>query len=262
MQQTGTLVYFVSDMHFGIPDRNSSFEREKLFVKWLEQVSSDTSDIYIMGDMFDFWFEWNHVIPKGYVRLLGKLAKLSDQGIQLHFFTGNHDMWMFSYLQKELNARLYRKDQITNIQGKNVYLSHGDGLGPGDHGYKFIKKLFRNPFAQWCYARLHPNFAVWLALFFSKKSRYFNQAKNSSNALRERKLTENQIIHAKKILQKENIDYFIFGHQHTPLNEKVSDSVEIFNIGNWMYDFSFLKMEDGKITHYTFKNGTSELLQM
>ncbi len=255
------IVYFASDMHFGIPDRESSLLREIKFVKWLDYVSEDASDIYFMGDMFDFWFEWRFVVPKGYIRLLGKLAELSDQGIQLHFFIGNHDMWMFSYMESELNARLYKTDQIFEIQGNKLYLSHGDGLGPGDHGYKFIKKLFRNRFAQWLYARLHPNFAVWLALFFSKKSRYSNQVKNSANALRERKLTENQIIHAKNVLKTLPVDSFIFGHQHSPLNENIGNSVVVYNIGNWINDFTYLKMERGEIQNYTFKNDIPEKIR-
>jgi UDP-2,3-diacylglucosamine hydrolase len=255
-------VYFVSDMHFGIPDSKSSLVREKLFVNWLDRIASNASDIYFMGDMFDFWFEWKHVVPKGYIRLLGKLAMLSDAGIQLHFFIGNHDMWMFSYLQKELNAHIYRKDQIVEIQGKTIYLSHGDGLGPGDHGYKFIKKLFRNPLAQWLYARLHPDFAVWLANFFSRKSRYSNKARNAADNLRERRLTDNQIIHARQILEKQHIDVFIFGHQHTPVHELINEKASVYNIGNWISDYTFLKMENGILSHCTFKAGNIELFSV
>ncbi len=245
-------IYFVSDMHFGVPDRESSFKREKLFVKWLEKISEDASDIYIMGDMFDFWFEWKHVVPKGYIRLLGKMAELSDKGIKLHLFTGNHDMWMFSYFRNELGAFIYRKDIVATIQHKVVCLAHGDGLGPGDYGYKFIKKLFRNKFAQWCYARLHPNFAVWLALFFSRKSRYINREKNKKNRERERKLTENQLIHARQMLKTKHIDYFVFGHQHTPECETLENGSVLYNIGNWLNDFTYLKMKNSNIEQCVF----------
>ena len=180
------------------------------------------------------------------------MAELSDSGIHFHFFIGNHDMWMFSYLQDEINATIYRKDKIITIQGKKIYLSHGDGLGPGDHGYKFIKKVFRNPFAQWLYARLHPNFAVGLALFFSRKSRYSNQKKNTINQQRERKLTDNQIIHSKHILKEQPIDYFIYGHQHTPVFEKISEEAILINIGNWIHDFTYLKMKDGSVEQHSF----------
>lgn len=246
-------IYFVSDMHFGIPDRTSSGKREHLFIEWLEGISKDASDIYFMGDMFDFWFEWKRVIPKGYIRLLGKLAELSDKGIQLHFFIGNHDMWMFSYFEKELNATIYRNDFISNLQGKTLYLSHGDGKGPGDYGYKFIKSIFRNRFAQWCYARLHPNFAIGLADFLSRKSRYSNQIKNSKNNERERKLTINQMIFSRKILKNMEVDYFIFGHQHTPVIEKIDDQSILFNIGNWITDYSYLRLQEGVITQLFFQ---------
>jgi len=251
-------IYFVSDMHFGIPDRTSSQIREEIFIKWLDAISEEASDLFIMGDMFDFWFEWKHVVPKGYIRLFGALAALSDKGIQLHFFTGNHDMWMFSYLQQELNANIYRKDTIVKLNGKKLYLSHGDGLGPGDRGYKFIKKLFRNRFAQWLYARMHPNFAVGLANFFSRTSRYSNKAKNAINIVREQRLTDNQEVYAKTVLTQQHIDFFIFGHQHTPCSRKVSETSILFNIGNWINDYTFLKMNNGNISHYTYKSGVME----
>ncbi len=258
--KTSKIAYFASDMHFGIPDRESSLQREQLFVRWLNDVSADASDIFIIGDLFDFWFEWKHVVPKGYIRLLGKMAELSDRGIQFHFFIGNHDMWMFSYFEEEFDAKIYRTDTILTIHDKTLYLSHGDGLGPGDHGYKFIKKLFRNKFAQWCYARLHPNFASGLASFFSHKSRYSNTQKNASNTDRERQLTVSQIIHAKEILKTQHIDYFIFGHQHTPVKEELNGYSVLYNIGNWLEDFTFIKLYNGNISHMTYRTGKMEVL--
>jgi UDP-2,3-diacylglucosamine hydrolase len=200
-----------------------------------------------MGDIFDFWFEWKHVVPKGYIRLFGKIAELSDKGINFHFFIGNHDMWMFSYFEKELGATIYRKDIIKILHNKTLYLSHGDGLGPGDYGYKFIKSIFRNTFAQWLYARFHPNFAVWLALFFSRKSRYSNQIKNNKNKQRENELISRQLTFATEILKKQNIDYFILGHQHSAVSKKISETSTMFNIGNWIDDFTYLKLENGEI---------------
>jgi UDP-2,3-diacylglucosamine hydrolase len=255
MKKERNVVYFVSDMHFGVPDRASSIKREQLFVQWLDEISQDASDVFIMGDMFDFWFEWKHVVPKGYIRLLGKFAQLSDLGIQFHFFIGNHDMWMFSYFEKEFGAKIYRRDTILKIQEKTFYLSHGDGLGPGDNGYKILKKLFRCKFAQWCYARLHPNFAVGLAMFFSGKSRKTNKRKNAINSQRERQLTESQKIFATQYLQHNLADYFIFGHQHTPCSELVSENAILINIGNWITDFSYLKLKNGEVKHFQFVDG-------
>lgn len=246
-------VYFASDMHFGIPDIESSKERESLFISWLNKIKADATDLFIMGDMFDFWFEWKHVVPRGYIRLLGKLAELSDEGIRLHFFIGNHDMWMFDYFEKELKAKVYKENEIFELQGKKIFLSHGDGLGPGDNGYKFIKAIFRNKISQWFYARLHPNFASSLALFFSNKSRYSNIKKNTENSQRERQLTVSQVVFAKETLKTEHIDYFIFGHQHTPEKEELSQNSKLYNIGNWLTDFSYLKLENGEIFQEKFE---------
>jgi len=248
------VVYFVSDMHFGIPNYYASLKREKLFVQWLERISQDATQLFIMGDMFDFWFEWKHVVPKGYIRLLGKLAEIADKGISIHIFIGNHDMWLFDYFEKELHAKIHRKNEISKIENSFLYLSHGDGLGPGDLSYKFIKNLFRNSIAQWLYARLHPNFSTGLANYFSKRSRRANTKKTEANKLYEIKLTDAQIEHAKKILEQQHIDYFIFGHQHTPRQVEINEKTTLFNIGNWFHDFSYLRFANDKIEACTFKN--------
>ena len=139
-------IYFASDFHLGVPDEKSSKAREKKVVRWLDMVSKDAAEIFLVGDIFDFWFEYKYAVPRGYVRLLGKLAELSDKGIKIHIFTGNHDMWIFDYLPKEIGAQLYREPIVRSINGKKLYIGHGDGLGPGDYGYKFIKKVFANKF--------------------------------------------------------------------------------------------------------------------
>ena len=164
-------IYFASDFHLGVPDYKKSLEREKIIVAWLDMIKTDAKELYLLGDVFDFWFEYKTVVPRGYVRLLGKLAELSDSGIQIYYFTGNHDMWTFDYLEKELNVTIYRKPIEKTYSSKSFYIGHGDGLGPGDHGYKFIKKVFSNKFSQWLFARLHPNAGIGIAEYFSKKSR-------------------------------------------------------------------------------------------
>ncbi len=229
-------IYFISDFHLGVPDRKSSLERERKIVRWLEVVKKDASEIYLLGDVFDFWFEYKHAVPKGYVRLLGKLAELSDSGIKLHFFTGNHDMWVFGYLPDEIGAVIYREPVTREINGKRFYIGHGDGLGPGDHGYKFIKKVFANKFCQWLFARLHPNFGIPLALYFSRKSRI------ATGTADEKFLGDDKewlIIYSKEILQSEHFDYFIFGHRHLPLNMKLSDTSTYINLGEWINYFTY-----------------------
>ncbi|RLD56640.1 MAG: UDP-2,3-diacylglucosamine diphosphatase, partial [Bacteroidetes bacterium] len=170
-------IYFASDFHFGIPDRARSLEREKIFIKWFDEVKDDASQIFLMGDIFDFWFEYKTVVPKGFVRLLGKLAEITDAGIPVSLFRGNHDVWAFNYMEKELNIKLYREPEVMEFSGKKFYLAHGDGLGPGDHGYKFLKKVFACRFNQWLFRWLHPDLGAKMGLYFSKRSRLANVAK-------------------------------------------------------------------------------------
>ena len=171
MSNTGKKIYFISDFHLGAPTSEESLIRERKICQWLETIKADVSILFILGDVFDFWFEYRHVVPKGYVRILGKLAEIADKGIPIYLFTGNHDMWMFDYLPKELGIKLYRQPEEFNFDNRKFLIGHGDGLGPGDHGYKFIKKVFANKFCQWLFARLHPNFGISLANFWSRKSR-------------------------------------------------------------------------------------------
>src|SRR5215218_4738062 len=164
-------VYFLSDFHLGVPTPEKSLEREKLIVQFLDEAKKDAHTIFIVGDMFDFWFEYRKVVPKGHVRLLGKLAELSDAGVQLHFFVGNHDMWMKDYLQTELNMPVYFGPQTFTFNHCSFYIAHGDGLGPGDHGYKAMKKVFRHPLSQCLFSLLPPAIGVGMANYFSRKSR-------------------------------------------------------------------------------------------
>lgn len=229
-------IYFASDFHLGVPNYEKSLEREKRIVKWLDEIKQDASEIYLMGDLFDFWFEYKHTIPKGFVRLLGKIAEIVDSGVPITLFTGNHDMWMFDYLPKELGVTIYREPITREYHGKKFYLGHGDGLGPGDNGYKFIKKVFANPFCQWLFERLHPNFAIRMANYWSKKSRL-------SKGIEDEKFSgeENEwlAIYAKEVLQKEHFDYFIFGHRHLPLNIQLNPNSCYINLGEWVKHNSY-----------------------
>jgi UDP-2,3-diacylglucosamine hydrolase len=164
-------IYFLSDFHLGAPNYQSSLQREKKIVSFLESIRQSASAIFIVGDIFDFWYEYKQVVPKGYVRLLGKLAEITDSGIPIHFFVGNHDMWMRNYFQKELNMAVYFEPKTFEWKGKKLFIAHGDGLGPEDHGYKFIKSIFRNPFCKWLFGLLHPSWGMGIANYFSRKSR-------------------------------------------------------------------------------------------
>jgi len=163
--------FFASDFHLGVDARLTSAERERQVVRWLRQIAPEAEAIYLVGDLFEFWFEYKTVIPKGFSRLFGVLAELRDAGIPVYVFTGNHDLWMFGYFEQEFGIKVYRKPIDTIIHGKTFMIGHGDGLGPGDMGYKRMKKVFTNPFSQWLFGWLHPDLGIRLANFSSQKSR-------------------------------------------------------------------------------------------
>jgi len=223
-------IYFASDFHLGVPNREQSLIREKRVVRWLDMVSVDADEIYLLGDVWDFWFEYSKAVPKGYVRLLGKLAELSDKGIKIHFFTGNHDMWTFGYLEEEIGLTLHREPQVRTINGKNYFIGHGDGLGPGDSGYKFLKKIFTHPLCQWLFARVHPNFSFSIAEYFSRKSRLANGDVDMKYLGDEEWLYQ----FAKETNISQVNDCYIFGHRHLPLEVEVEGGTVYYNLGEWI----------------------------
>ena len=240
--EPGKKIYFASDFHLGVPDHASSLQRERLIVKWLDEARKDAAEIFLMGDVFDFWFEYRHSAPKGYVRLLGKIAEITDSGIPVSFFTGNHDMWMFEYLPKEIGITIHREPIIREFYGKRFFLGHGDGLGPGDHGYKFIKKVFASPVSHWLFARFHPNFGMGMAQYWSERSRISNGPKDARFNGEEK---EWLAIYAKEILKKEHFDYFVFGHRHLPLDIRLSENSRYVNLGEWV-NYNSYAVFDGK----------------
>jgi UDP-2,3-diacylglucosamine hydrolase len=242
-------LYFASDFHFGVPDQQKSKEREKKVVKWLDMASKDAKEIFLVGDLFDFWFEYKAVVPKGFVRFQGKVAELVDQGIKVHFFTGNHDMWMFRYFQEELGVELHREPIQFEAHGKKFFVGHGDGLGPGDKGYKFIKKVFSNRFFQWCFTRLHPNFGVGVANYFSRKSR---AKTGKSDEVFHGEESEWLVHFCKETLKKEHYDYFIFGHRHLPLDIELENNSRYINLGEWI-NYNTYAVFDGEMKFTSFK---------
>ncbi|MEL5903195.1 UDP-2,3-diacylglucosamine diphosphatase [Elizabethkingia anophelis subsp. anophelis] len=235
--QEGKKIYFASDQHFGAPTPKESKVREAKFIRWLDHIKKDAQVLFLMGDLFDFWHEWQHVIPKGYVRLLGKLAELKDSGIELYFFVGNHDLWMKSYFEDELEVPVYFTKKYYEISDKHFLLAHGDGLGPGDKGYKRMKKLFTNPVAQWFFKWLHPDIAMRIALYLSQKNKMIS-GEEDKEFLGEDK--EFLIIYAKEKLKTEKIDYFIFGHRHLPMVLDLnSGQSKYINLGDWIGYFTY-----------------------
>ncbi|MEJ7693994.1 UDP-2,3-diacylglucosamine diphosphatase [Daejeonella sp.] len=236
----GTKIYFASDFHLGVPDRASSREREDRLVRWLDVIKADASEIFLMGDIFDFWFEYRTVIPRGFIRFQGKLAELSDSGIKITFFKGNHDMWMFDYFGKEMGIDVVSDELILDRNGKKFYLHHGDGLGPGDEKYKILKKIFRSKTCQWLFARLHPNLGVGIAQRWSRSSR----AQNARQEVFEDAEHEWLYTHSRDLLQNQYYDFLIFGHRHLPLNLKLGESRYI-NLGEWL-SFNSYAVFDGE----------------
>ncbi len=239
----GKKIYFASDFHLGTPDHDTSLKRERAICAWLDSIKKDAGEIYLLGDIFDFWFEYRTAIPKGFIRLQGKLAELRDAGIPIHFFTGNHDMWMFSYFEKELGIPVYHKPVFRNFNGKNFMLGHGDGLGPGEFGYKLLKRFFRSKVCQWLFARLHPNLGIAIAHFWSRSSRAGNMQKEQF--LGEER--EYLVIYAKEKLREDKIDYFVFGHRHLPLDIKLNENSRYINLGDWITHNSYAVFDGEKM---------------
>ena len=228
---TGKKVYLLSDFHLGAPNDTESRKREDRLVRFLQDARKDAGIIFIVGDIFDFWFEYKTVVPKGFVRILGTLAQLADEGIQLHIFTGNHDLWMQDYLSKELNAKLYFEPQAFTIQNKQFLIGHGDGLGPGDKGYKRLKKIFTNPICQWLFRWLHPDAGIQLANYFSRKSR---AKTGNADELFLGEDKEWLILYTKEKAKTMSVDYFIFGHRHYAIDLKINDKSRYINLGDWI----------------------------
>ena len=237
-------IYFASDFHLGVPNFESSRKRELQLVDWLEMASKDAAEIYLLGDIFDFWFEYKSVVPKGYVRVLGKLAQIVDEGIKVTLFTGNHDMWMFDYLEKEIGLTIHRDPVVKEFTGKKFYLGHGDGLGPGDYQYKFLKRIFANKLCQWLFARVHPNFAFGVAKIWSGKSRLKNNKKEEGFTTKE---NEWLYEYSKGILKGQHYDYFVFGHRHLPLDLPVEGHQSRYiNLGEWVTGDPHYAVFDGE----------------
>lgn len=229
-------IYFLSDFHLGAPDYTRSLERERKVIRFLESARQDAEEIFILGDMFDFWYEYKRAVPRNFVRILGKLGELTDQGIRIHFFVGNHDMWMKGYFEQELSIQTYHVPQTFEYNGKRFYIAHGDGLGPGDKGYKFLKKIFRSPLCNWLFGRLHPNLGIGVANYFSRKSR---EKTGNTDASWLGEENEWLVIYSKEMLTREHFDFFIYGHRHFPMDLPLTKDSRYINLGDWITHFTY-----------------------
>lgn len=244
-------IFFLSDFHLGAPDKEQSLVREKKLIQFLDEIQNNAAAVFIVGDLFDFWYEYRTVVPKGYVRILGKLAQLTDAGIPVHFFVGNHDMWMKDYFQKELNIPVYFEPKDFEFNGKKFHIGHGDGLGPGDHGYKMLKKIFRNPVCQWLFGILPPYMGMGIANYMSRRSRA------QTGATEEQFLGEDKewlIIYCNEVLQKSFYNFFVFGHRHLPINHRLSEKSTYINLGDWIRYYTYAVFDGSTLELKTYTN--------
>ncbi len=228
-------IYFASDQHFGLPNHEKSLKREKFFINWLDSIKNDAQALFLLGDLFDFWFEYKKVVPKGFIRVLGKLAEFSDNGIEIHFFTGNHDLWVRNYFQQELNIKVYTKPTEFTFNNKLFLIGHGDGLGPGDKGYKIMKKVFTNSVSKWFYRWLHPDIGVAIAQHLSLKNKLISGEEDVVFLGEE---NEWLVQYCKRKLQEKKYDFFLFGHRHLPMEITIENSKYI-NTGDWISHFTY-----------------------
>lgn len=257
MNATAKKIYFLSDFHLGAPNTAASLDREKKIVAFLNHIKNNCEAIFIVGDLFDFWYEYRMVVPKGYVRILGKLAELTDAGIPITFFVGNHDMWMKKYFQEELNINVLFGATTFQLHQKSFYIAHGDGLGPGDHGYKLLKKLFRHPVCQWLFGIIPPVLGIGLANFLSKKSRE-SVSEHEFIFLGAEK--EWLMIHSRSILEKQHFDYFVYGHRHIPGTHPLPGGSTYVNLGDWVRHFTYAEYDGNQlvIKKWELENVTNE----
>lgn len=244
----GKKLYFASDFHLGAPDYESSFAREKRIVSWLETIRLDAGGIFLVGDIFDFWFEYKQTIPKGFTRFLGKLAEITDAGIPVIIFTGNHDMWMFDYFPKELNIKVHKSAESFVVNGSVILIGHGDGLGPGDYAYKFYKKIFSNPVCQILFEWLHPNIGMAVAKYWSGKSRVSGRSKSLDLE------AEWLIQYCREVESKTHHDYYVFGHRHVPTEMDLSTTAKYVNIGEWVDQCTYGVLANGKLELQTYSS--------
>ena len=243
-----TRIYFASDLHLGMYPLEESRKKELHFVQWLEEIRPDAKELWLLGDIFDYWFEYKKVIPRGFTRFLGKIAEITDAGVTVNLFTGNHDVWIFNYLPQEVGVNVYRDPISREYGGRKFLIAHGDGLGPGQLGYKFLKGMFTSKILQWMFARLHPNFATGLAHRWSKKSR--SDKGVTTEWLGDDK--EYLVRFAREKLKEEHFDYFIFGHRHLPLVLDLNEKSKLLYLGDWIENFTYGVIDGGKIElkHY------------
>lgn len=243
-------IYFASDAHLGARFHTDALAAEKRLVRWLDSIKEEAIAVYFLGDMFDYWYEYKYVVPKGFTRFLGKVAELSDSGVEIHFFIGNHDIWMFDYLPREVGAIIHRDTLTVDLLGRRFFLGHGDEVDYRNRAFRFLRILFRNRFCQWLYGAIHPRWTFGFALGWSLSSRKKGLKKHykSEAADYQGEANEYMVLFAKEYLQTHpDINFFIFGHRHILLDLMLSRTSRLLIAGDWMHLFSYIVWDGEKL---------------
>mgnify|MGYP004497781917 CR=1 FL=1 len=258
------MIYFASDMHFGAYYHENALEVERKFLRWLKQIERDATHLILVGDIFDYWFEYKYVAPRGYTRVIGKLADMADNGIEIHLFTGNHDIWIFDYLPKEIGCHIHREPTTLNLLGKSFFIAHGDEFVRDDQGFKFIRAVFHNRFCQKLYSGLHPWFTVGFAHRWAYRSRK-KGLKNEAYYEYRGEDKEYLVQYAKGYIKEHPSmapDFFIFGHRHIMLDLMLSRQTRVVILGDWIHHFSYAQWDGEQFALNTFGLPTYDDLSM
>ncbi len=250
-------VYFLSDAHLGSLAYAHKRMQERRLVNFLESIKHKAAAVYLLGDMFDFWHEYRTVVPKGFTRFLGKISELTDLGIEVHFFTGNHDIWMGDYLEKECGVTLHREGAVLEIYGSLFYLAHGDGLGFESHSFKLLRGIFHNRICQCLFAALHPRWGVAFGREWARRSRLKRKDGKEPPFMGEDK--EPLIKFSKEYLQTHpDINYFVFGHRHIQLDLLLNGKTRMLILGDWISQFSYAVFDGEHLFLEEFIEGESQ----
>jgi UDP-2,3-diacylglucosamine hydrolase len=251
-------VYFLSDAHLGSRAIPHGRTQERRLVNFLDSIKNKASAVYLLGDMFDFWYEFKMVVPKGYTRFLGKISELTDLGVEVHFFIGNHDIWVGDYLSKECGMIIHREPYTCEIYGKIFFMAHGDGLGDTDRKFKFLRAMFHSKFLQFMFSTIHPRWSVDLGLTWAKHSRLKRENGKEPPYMGEDK--EYLVRYSKEYLKTHpNINYFIYGHRHIELNLMISHAAQILILGDWITQFTYAEFDGDQLQLNNYIEGETTL---
>jgi len=250
-------IYFLSDAHLGSRAIAHGRTQERRLVRFLDSIKEKAGAVYLLGDMFDFWYEYKHVVPKGYTRLLGKISELTDLGVEVHFFTGNHDIWAYGYLAEECGVIIHRKPLTVEMGDKVFFLAHGDGLGDPNPSFKLLRAIFHNRVCQILFSALHPRWGMEFGLTWAKHSRLKHEAEDPPCYLGEDK--EYLVLFAKEYLHSHpNVNYFLFGHRHIELDLMLSRTARVMILGDWITHFTYAVYDGEQLWMENYIEGETE----